>query len=173
MLACIKFAPVLLSGNAFIWKPSPYAPYCSPKVAERDIHFFPPSVFRALSGDDLLSLLLSEDLAVDMVNFTGSARTGKKIMSSCSKSMKRLTLELSGNDAAIVCADVEPRRCRDQDRIHRFLHAGPDLHDDKTAVRPRSGLWRRTRGHGRLRTERHARRFRGRPHGPGIQQAAV
>lgn len=108
MLACMKFAPALLAGNAFIWKPSPYAPYCSLKVAELGIRFFPPGVFQALSGDKLLGPPLTEHPAVDMVSFTSSSHTGKKIMASCNKTMKRLTLELSGNDAAIVCADVDP-----------------------------------------------------------------
>ncbi len=108
MLACMKFAPALLTGNTFIWKPSPFAPYCSLKVAEIGLPLFPPGVFQALNGNDLLGPWLTDHPGINMVSFTGSAHTGKKIMESCSRSIKRLTLELSGNDPAIVCADVDP-----------------------------------------------------------------
>ncbi|KAI1820504.1 aldehyde dehydrogenase [Xylaria intraflava] len=106
-LGCIKLASAILTGNAFIWKPSPHAPYCALKMAELGSRFFPPGVLQALSGDDELGVWLTQHPGVDMVSFTGSTRVGKLVMESCSKTMKRFTLELGGNDAAIVCADVD------------------------------------------------------------------
>ena len=107
-LACHKLAPALLTGNAFIWKPSPFGPYCALKMAELGQRFFPHGVLQALSGDDSLGPLLTEHPGVNMVSFTGSTPSGKKVLESCSKTVKRATVELGGNDPAIVCADVDP-----------------------------------------------------------------
>ncbi len=54
MLACGKIGSALVAGNAFILKPSPFAPYCNLKMAELGTHFFPPGIFQALSGEDNL-----------------------------------------------------------------------------------------------------------------------
>ncbi|RYP38032.1 hypothetical protein DL766_001214 [Monosporascus sp. MC13-8B] len=106
-LACGKIAPALLTGNTLILKPSPFTPYFNLKLAELGMRFFPPGVLQALSGDDDLGPWLTEHPGIDKIAFTGSTATGKKIMESCSKTLKRVTLELGGNDPAIVCADVD------------------------------------------------------------------
>jgi acyl-CoA reductase-like NAD-dependent aldehyde dehydrogenase len=123
-LACAKIAPALLTGNVFIWKPSPYAPYCSLKIAEIASGFFPPGVLQALSGDDNLGPWLTRHPDVNMVSFTGSAGVGKQIMESCSKTLKRVTLELGGNDAAIVCANVDPADVARKIGLLAFANAG-------------------------------------------------
>jgi acyl-CoA reductase-like NAD-dependent aldehyde dehydrogenase len=51
--------------------------------------------------------MLTAHAGVDKVSFTGSTETGKKIMAACAATLKRVTLELGGNDAAIVCEDVD------------------------------------------------------------------
>lgn len=51
-VSCMKMTPAILTGNAYIWKPSPYTPYCSLKFAELGQRFFPPGVLQALSGDN-------------------------------------------------------------------------------------------------------------------------
>ncbi|KAK2006836.1 aldehyde dehydrogenase [Colletotrichum eremochloae] len=107
LLACGKIAPALVTGNAFILKPSPFTPYCNLKIVELAQQFFPPGVFQALSGDDNLGPWLTAHPGVDKVSFTGSTATGKRVMESCSKTLKRITLELGGNDAAIVFPDVD------------------------------------------------------------------
>lgn len=101
-----KLFPALLMGNTFIWKPSPFSPYTALKLAEIGVKIFPPGVFQALSGEDNLGPWLTEHPGVAKVSFTGSVETGKKIMVACATTVKRLTLELGGNDAAIVCDDV-------------------------------------------------------------------
>ncbi|KAJ0332169.1 hypothetical protein COL5a_001873 [Colletotrichum fioriniae] len=107
LLACGKIAPALVTGNAFILKPSPFTPYCDLKLVELAQQFFPPGIFQALSGDDNLGPWLTSHPGVDKVSFTGSTATGKRVMESCSKTLKRVTLELGGNDAAIVLPDVD------------------------------------------------------------------
>lgn len=94
VLACGKIAAALLTGNAFILKPSPFTPYCDLKLAELGQHFFPPGVFQALSGDDSLGPWLTAHPGPDKISFTGSVLTGKKVMESASKTLKRVTLEL-------------------------------------------------------------------------------
>lgn len=102
-----KAYPAMLAGNTFIWKPSPYAPYSALKLAEIGAKILPPGVFQALSGGDDLGPMLTSHPGVAKVSFTGSTETGKKIMATCAATLKRVTLELGGNDAAIVCEDVD------------------------------------------------------------------
>jgi len=76
-------------------------------MAELGTKVFPPGVFQALSGEDSLGPLLTTHPDVAKVSFTGSVETGKKVMAACASTLKRVTLELGGNDAAIVCDDVD------------------------------------------------------------------
>lgn len=69
--------------------------------------FFPPGVVQVLSGDDSLGPWLTEHADVDKISFTGSTATGKRVMQSAAGTLKRITLELGGNDPAIVCEDVD------------------------------------------------------------------
>lgn len=106
-LAIGKLAPALLAGNTLILKPSPYAPYSILKLAELGTKIFPPGVFQALSGDESLGPMLTAHPGIAKVSFTGSVETGKKVMAACASTLKRVTLELGGNDAAIICDDVD------------------------------------------------------------------
>jgi hypothetical protein len=72
----------------------PFTPYCGLKLAELAQQFFPPGVFQALSGDDNLGPWLTSHDGIDKVSFTGSTATGKLVMQSCAKTLKRVTLEL-------------------------------------------------------------------------------
>ena len=93
-LACGKIAPALLTGNVLIVKPSPFTPYCGLKLVELAQEFFPPGVLQVLSGDDNLGAWLTNHPGPDKISFTGSTLTGKKVMESASKTLKRVTLEL-------------------------------------------------------------------------------
>ncbi|KAL4910574.1 hypothetical protein BDW74DRAFT_141403 [Aspergillus multicolor] len=106
-LTVIKLAPALLTGNVIIIKPSPFTPYCALKLVELAQRFFPPGVVQALSGDERLGPWLTEHPGIGKISFTGSSATGKKVMESASRTLKRVTLELGGKDAAIVCKDVD------------------------------------------------------------------
>ncbi|KAH0432503.1 aldehyde dehydrogenase [Colletotrichum camelliae] len=105
--SCTKLGAALVAGNAFILKPSPFTPYCGLKLCELAQRFFPPGVVQGLSGDDRLGPWLTAHPGIDKISFTGSTETGRKVMESCSKGLKRVTLELGGNDAAIVFPDVD------------------------------------------------------------------
>ncbi|KAH7141867.1 aldehyde dehydrogenase [Dactylonectria macrodidyma] len=107
MLACTKLGSAVVAGNSFIMKPSPFTPYCSLKLCELAQRFFPPGVVQCLSGDDRLGPWLTAHPGIDKISFTGSIETGKKVMEVCGRNLKRVTLELGGNDAAIIYPDVD------------------------------------------------------------------
>lgn len=106
-LAAGKISPAVLTGNTIIIKPSPFTPYTAIKIVELAQKFFPPGVIQVLTGDDSLGPQLTLHAGVDKITFTGSTATGKRIMESASKTLKRVTLELGGNDPAIVCKSVD------------------------------------------------------------------
>lgn len=107
LLGLGKVGPALITGNTIIIKPSPFTPYCDLKLGEIGMGIFPPGVFQVLSGGDELGPMLTAHPGIDKISFTGSVETGKKVMQSCAKTLKRVTLELGGNDPAIICEDVD------------------------------------------------------------------
>ncbi|KAJ5667701.1 Aldehyde dehydrogenase N-terminal [Penicillium maclennaniae] len=107
LLAMGKIVGAVYTGNAVIIKPSPFTPYCGLKLAELATRFFPPGVIQCLSGDDSLGPMFTDHPGIDKISFTGSIATGKRVMASCAKTLKRVTLELGGNDPAIICDDVD------------------------------------------------------------------
>ncbi|KAG0645409.1 aldehyde dehydrogenase FUS7 [Hyphodiscus hymeniophilus] len=123
-LACGKIASALLTGNCIIIKPSPFTPYCGLKLAELGQKFFPPGVFQALSGDDNLGPMLTAHPGIDKISFTGSTATGKRVMESASKTLKRVTLELGGKDPAIVCKSVNIAETAPKIATFSFLNSG-------------------------------------------------
>lgn len=107
LLCTMKLVTGLITGNCVIVKPSPFSPYTNTKLVELASSIFPPGVVQVLSGGDDLGPMLTEHDGIDKVSFTGSTFTGKKVMESCSRTLKRVTLELGGNDVAIVCEDAD------------------------------------------------------------------
>lgn len=107
LLAIGKVASAIITGNSIIIKPSPFTPYCALKLAELAIPFFPAGLIQALSGDDSLGRLITGHPGINKISFTGSTLTGKKVAASCAQTLKHYTLELGGNDPAIVCEDVD------------------------------------------------------------------
>ena len=105
-LSMWKVAPALVAGNTMVLKPSPFTPLCTLKIGELFRDVFPPGVFNVISGGDELGPWMTAHPGFDKISFTGSTATGKRVMESASKDLKRVTLELGGNDAAIVMPDV-------------------------------------------------------------------
>jgi acyl-CoA reductase-like NAD-dependent aldehyde dehydrogenase len=106
LLASWKIAPALLAGNTLVLKPSPYTPLCTLKIGELLSDVFPAGVLNIISGGDELGPWMTAHEGFAKISFTGSTATGKRVMESASKDLKRITLELGGNDAAIVLPDV-------------------------------------------------------------------
>ncbi|RAH51018.1 aldehyde dehydrogenase family protein, partial [Aspergillus brunneoviolaceus CBS 621.78] len=107
LLAVGKIVPALVTGNVLLVKPSPYTPYCALKLGELAAQIFPPGVVQVLSGGEELGPWMTAHPGIQKISFTGSSATGRKVMEGCARGLKRVTLELGGNDAAIVCEDVD------------------------------------------------------------------
>lgn len=110
LLAVWKIAPALVAGCTMVVKPSPFTPLCDLKLVELVQDLLPPGVLSAVSGDDDLGKWMTAHPGIDKIAFTGSSETGKHVMASASGTLKRLTLELGGNDPAIVLPDVDPQK---------------------------------------------------------------
>jgi acyl-CoA reductase-like NAD-dependent aldehyde dehydrogenase len=104
-----KLAPALLAGNTIVVKPAPTTPLSSLKVGELCAQIFPPGVVNVIADANDLGSALTSHPDVAKIAFTGSTATGRKVMASAAATLKRLTLELGGNDAAIVLDDVDPK----------------------------------------------------------------
>lgn len=107
ILAMMKAAPALVAGNTLVLKPSPFTPLTTLRIGELARAIFPPGVFNVVSGGDALGPLMTSHPGIDKISFTGSTATGRKVMESASAGLKRITLELGGNDAAIILPDVD------------------------------------------------------------------
>jgi acyl-CoA reductase-like NAD-dependent aldehyde dehydrogenase len=106
-MAVGKLLHALLTGNTLVLKPSPYTPLATLKLGEIGRGIFPPGVMNVVAGGNELGQRMSEHPAAAKVTFTGSTATGRKVAHSAAGDFKRLTLELGGNDAAIVLDDVD------------------------------------------------------------------
>ncbi len=108
LLAGWKLGPALRAGNTVVLKPSPFTPLATLRLGEMVNEVLPAGVVNVVSGGDDLGAWMTRHPAVGKVSFTGSVATGKKVMASAADGLKRLTLELGGNDAAIVLDDADP-----------------------------------------------------------------
>lgn len=102
-----KVVYAILAGNTVVLKPSPYTPLTMLKICALAQGILPPGVFNIVTGDDELGPWVTEHPGIDRISFTGSTATGRKVMAGASATLKRVTLELGGNDAAIVLDDVD------------------------------------------------------------------
>lgn len=107
-LAFWKIAPALLAGNTLVIKPSPFTPLSTLKAVELLRDAVPPGVINAVSGGDELGAWMTSHPTPRKVSFTGSIETGKKVAMSAAPDLKRVTLELGGNDPAIILDDADP-----------------------------------------------------------------
>jgi len=125
-LSTIKIAPALLAGNTMVLKPSPYAPLAVSRVVELIASEFPPGVLNLVHGETDVGVELTSHPSVAKIAFTGGTKTAKHIMKAASETIKKMTLELGGNDAAIVLKSFDPRDERAMRRmvISNFLTAG-------------------------------------------------
>jgi acyl-CoA reductase-like NAD-dependent aldehyde dehydrogenase len=107
MLMTMKIGPALITGNTIVAKPAPTTPLTALLFAEMVKDLLPKGVINIIIDANDLGALMTQHPDIAKVSFTGSTATGKKVMQSVASSLKRLTLELGGNDAAIVLDDVD------------------------------------------------------------------
>ncbi|GAA3206723.1 aldehyde dehydrogenase family protein [Actinocorallia longicatena] len=108
ILACWKIAPALLAGNTMVLKPSPFTPLTTLRVGELFRDVLPAGVLNVVSGRDPLGAHMTVHPVPRKITFTGSVATGKRVAASAADDLKRVTLELGGNDPAIVLPDADP-----------------------------------------------------------------
>ncbi|PWU67734.1 aldehyde dehydrogenase family protein [Gracilibacillus dipsosauri] len=125
-LSTIKVAPALLAGNTMVLKPSPLAPLAVSKVIELIANEFPPGVLNLVHGEADVGVELTSNPKVAKIAFTGGTETAKHIMKAAADTIKHMTLELGGNDAAIVLNDfdVNDEKAMRRIVISNFLTAG-------------------------------------------------
>lgn len=124
VLAAGKISAALVMGNSVIVKPSPFTPCATLKFAELATSVLPRGLLQALNGDSDMGRLISIHPGIDKISFTGSIATGKKVAESAAKSLKRVTLELGGNDASVVCPDVDVKTVAARVAAGSFFHSG-------------------------------------------------
>ncbi len=113
MIAVWHILPAVRTGNTVVIKPSPYTPLSTLRLVEIMNQVLPAGVVNAITSDDQLHNIGAAMAAhpdIRKMVFTGSIGTGKKVMMTAADTMKRLTLELGGNDAGIVLPDVDPKQ---------------------------------------------------------------
>ncbi len=124
MMAIQKIVPAMLSGCTIVLKPSPFTPLTTLRIAELIADKVPAGVVNIITGEEALGPLITSHPDIDKITFTGSTATGKKIMEGASADLKRITLELGGNDASIVMPDADPKKVAEQLFWSSFSNAG-------------------------------------------------
>jgi acyl-CoA reductase-like NAD-dependent aldehyde dehydrogenase len=109
ILMAFKVPPALLAGNTIVVKPAPTTPLSTLRFGELVKDLLPPGVLNVITDANDLGGALTAHPDVRKISFTGSTATGRKVMAGAAETLKRITLELGGNDAGIVLPDVNPK----------------------------------------------------------------
>ena len=113
-LASAKFAPALAAGNTMVLKPSPFTPLATRLLGSVLAGALPEDVLTIVTGREPLGARLASHPGIRHVTFTGSIPTGRAVAEAAAASLARVTLELGGNDAAILLEDVDVERIADR-----------------------------------------------------------
>ena len=110
LIAAWHVMPAIRTGNTVVIKPSPFTPLSTLRMVELMNEVLPAGVINVISSDDRaanIGAAMAGHPDIRKIVFTGSCDTGRKVMMSSAETIKRLTLEMGGNDAAIVLPDVD------------------------------------------------------------------
>ncbi|HEV7679251.1 MAG TPA: aldehyde dehydrogenase family protein [Candidatus Dormibacteraeota bacterium] len=127
MMAIWKIAPALAMGNSVVLKPSPFTPLTALELARAidETGLLPKGVLNVVTGAGReVGARMVAHPDVDKVAFTGSTRTGREIMKSAADTIKKVTLELGGKSANIVCDDADLSIAVDGALFGTFFHQG-------------------------------------------------
>lgn len=108
LIAMAKVASALRVGNTVVLKPSPYTPLTTARVGELLAGVLPAGVLTVVTGGDQVGRRLTGHDLVRGISFTGSTEVGRAIARAAAGDLKRLILELGGNDPLVVLDDVDP-----------------------------------------------------------------
>jgi acyl-CoA reductase-like NAD-dependent aldehyde dehydrogenase len=124
LIGAHKVALALLAGNTCVLKPAPTTPITGAIFAEICAGVLPAGAVNTVNDENDLGDVLTAHPDVAKVSFTGSTATGKRVMANAAGTLKRLTLELGGNDAAIVLPDVDVQDTAEKLFAAAFLNCG-------------------------------------------------
>lgn len=124
ILLAFKLPPALLAGNTLVLKPAPTTPLATLKIAELIADLAPAGVVNIIADANELGSKLTAHPDIAKISFTGSTATGAKVMAGAASLIKRVTLELGGNDAGIVLDDVDPKEAAPQLFGAAFANSG-------------------------------------------------
>jgi acyl-CoA reductase-like NAD-dependent aldehyde dehydrogenase len=136
-LLAYKIGAALMAGNPVICKPAPTTPLSTLLIGEIAADIFPAGVFQVLVDQNDLGPLLTSHPSIAHVSFTGSTPTGKKVLGSAAETLKRFTLELGGNDAAIVLDDIDVKEMAPAIFGAAFINCGQVCFATKRVYAPR------------------------------------
>jgi acyl-CoA reductase-like NAD-dependent aldehyde dehydrogenase len=123
-IAAQGLAAALVTGNAVVFKPSERAPFCCAALFDLFAAELPADVVQLVQGDVRAGAPLAAHPGVDVVLHTGSVAAGRSIARACAARGAKAILELGGNDAVIVDADVDPEWAAEQVAGGAFANAG-------------------------------------------------
>ena len=107
LIAIWHVIPALRAGNTVVIKPSEFTPLATLRFVELANGLLPPGVLNIVTGGGEVGAAMTVHPGIAKIVFTGSTETGRRIMQGAAGNLKRLTLELGGNDAGIVLPDVD------------------------------------------------------------------
>ncbi len=113
-----------MTGNTIVIKSSPFTPLVTNMWAELVADHIPKGVVNILSGGNAAGAWLVDHPDIAKISFTGSIATGKKIQAAAAQTLKRVTLELGGNDAALVLDDADPKKVAGEILGHAMANSG-------------------------------------------------
>jgi aldehyde dehydrogenase (NAD+) len=122
-----KVGPALAAGNTVVLKSAPDTPWVAAELARlaAERTDLPPGVLNVVStSDDTVAARLTADERVDLVSFTGSTATGRKVMAAGAPTIKRVFLELGGKSAAVVLDDADLAAAVGSAAFSVCVHAG-------------------------------------------------
>ncbi|MGQ4615966.1 aldehyde dehydrogenase family protein [Nocardia sp. R7R-8] len=107
VLTMVKLAPALATGNTLVLKPSPFAPVALTLALQKIAAALPVGVLNVVHGEGDVGAALCSHPLVRKVGFTGGTATAQKVIEATAATTKNVTLELGGNDPAIVLDDAD------------------------------------------------------------------
>lgn len=124
VLMAFKVPAALLAGNTVVLKPAATTPLATLKFCEIVKDVLPHGVLNVIADANDLGDHLTRHPDVRKISFTGSTATGKKVMAGAAEALKRITLELGGNDAGIVLDDVDTKQAAPKIFASAFQNSG-------------------------------------------------
>ncbi|MCH1541804.1 MAG: aldehyde dehydrogenase family protein [Alphaproteobacteria bacterium] len=114
ILLAFKLPAALLGGNSIIIKPAPTTPLSALHLGRLIADVLPAGVVNVIADNNDLGDKITTHKGINKISFTGSTATGARVMASAASTLKRITLELGGNDAGIIMDDVDVEKVAPQ-----------------------------------------------------------